>query len=52
MKNLEKFNVKELNSSEFATINGGWLLRIIAGAALWHWDNWDDIKEGFASAQE
>ena len=51
MKNLEKFNVRELNSCGFESINGGWL-RLLASVVFWHWNNWDDIKEGFASAQE
>lgn len=50
MKNIEKFNVTELNSNDAASINGGWL-RLLASVVFWHWDNWDDIKEGFNSAQ-
>tara|TARA_B110000285_G_C14952650_1_gene527581 strand:+ start:716 stop:868 length:153 start_codon:yes stop_codon:yes gene_type:complete len=50
MKNLEKFNVTELKSDESTSINGGCFWKAAAGLVFWHWDNWDDIKEGFASA--
>ena len=55
MKNLNHYSVKELHKNETQFINGGWLLRVLQGAAavaFWHWDNWDDIKEGFESAQQ
>jgi hypothetical protein len=51
MKNLQDYNVVEMNSNECQSMNGGWFLRAVAGLVFWHWDNWDDIKEGFNSAQ-
>lgn len=49
MKILEKFNVTELKSNESTLTNGGFW-KEAAAVLFWHWDNWDDIKEGFESA--
>lgn len=50
MKNLKHYSVKELSVTETLMINGGFW-RVLAAAIFWHWDNWDDIKDGFESAQ-
>lgn len=55
MKNIEKYGVEELNTIEIQKINGGILDKVLKGIAalvFWHWDNWDDIKAGFESAQQ
>ena len=55
MKNLENYGVQEMNKKEVQMINGGIWARVvgaIASLVFWHWDNWDDIKEGFYSAQQ
>jgi|TARA_B110000090_G_scaffold108034_1_gene121062 hypothetical protein len=54
MKNLENYGVQELSTVESQRTNGGiWpFVRAAAAVAFWHWDNWDDIKAGFESAQQ
>ncbi|UOB17844.1 class IIb bacteriocin, lactobin A/cerein 7B family [Abyssalbus ytuae] len=54
MKSIENYGVQELSSKEIRNINGGiWpLIRAAVALALWHWDNWDDIKAGFERAQQ
>lgn len=50
MKDLENYGVQEMNIEDIRETQGGWL-RLLASVAFWHWDNWDDIKAGFESAQ-
>lgn len=54
MKNLNNYGVEELKTIETQRINGGFwpIVRAIGAIAFWHWDNWDDIKAGFAEAQQ